>query len=66
MFRLCQRLEILQALMSSEKSVLSNFGIPAAVLWADHVLFHTGIYESAGKSLHEHGMPRESLSYKFP
>ena len=60
----CGVAEILQALMSSEKSVLIYFGIPAAVLWVDHVLVHTGIYESTEKSLH--GMSSESLSYKFP
>ena len=55
----CGVAEILQALMSSEKSVLLYFGIPAAVLWEDHVLVHTGICENTG-------MSRESLSYKFP
>ena len=60
----CGVAEILQALMSSERSVLLYFGIPAAVLWEDHVLVHTGICESTGKSLH--GISRESLSYKFP
>ena len=62
----CGVAEILQALMSSEKSVQLYFGIPAAVLWVDHVLFHTGIYESPAKSLHGNGLSRESLSYKFP
>ena len=60
----CGVAEILQALMSSEKSVLLYFGIPAVVLWVDHALVHTGIYESTGKSLHR--MSCESLSYKFP
>ena len=62
--------EILQALMSSEKSVLLYFGIRTAVLWVGHVLFNTGIYESAGKSLHGQYFPRVfvvqiSMSY-FP
>ena len=61
----CGVAEILQALMSSEKSVLLYFGILTAVLWVDHVLFHTGIYESA-RSRCLGSMSREFLSYEFP
>jgi hypothetical protein len=53
----CGVAEILQA------SVLLYFGIPAAVLWVDHVLLHTGIYESAGKSLHGVFIVQISMSY---
>ena len=34
-----------QALMSADKSVSLNFGIPAAVLRADHFLFPSGVWE---------------------
>jgi len=61
----CGVAEIHQALMSSEKSVLLYFGILTAVLWVDHVLFHTGIYESA-RSRCLGSMSREFLSYEFP
>ena len=37
--------------------------VPAAVLWVDHVLLHTGIHESAGKSLHGVFIVQISMSY---
>ena len=54
-----------EALMSADKSVSLNFGIPAAVLRADHFLFPSGVWERDGMSLLRHDMSLESLLCDF-
>ena len=36
---------VLRALMSAEVLISLNFGIPAAVQWADHFVFPTEVWE---------------------
>ena len=65
MFRLCHRLwsggDPPGVDEFREVDPVIHFDIPAAVLWVDHVLFHTGIYESA-RSRCLGSMSREILS----
>ena len=55
------RAEVIQALMSADKSVSLNFGIPAAVLWADQFVFPAEVWERDGMSFLRHNMSLESL-----
>ena len=59
------RAEVLQALMSADKSVSLNFGIPAAVLSADQFVFPSEVWKRDGMSLLRHNMSLESLLYEF-
>jgi hypothetical protein len=56
---------VLRALMSAEVSISLNFGIPAAVQWADHFVFPTEVWERDGMALLRHAMSLESLLYEF-
>jgi len=49
----------------SEVSVSLNFGIPAAVQWADNFLFLTEVWERDGMALLRHDMSLESLLFEF-
>ena len=51
--------------MSAETSVALNFGVPAAVQWADRFMFPTEVWERDGMSLLRHDMSLESLLYEF-
>jgi hypothetical protein len=52
-------------LMSAETSVALNFGVPAAVQWADRFMLPTEVWERDGMSLLRHDMSLESLLYEF-
>ena len=56
---------VLRALMSAEVSISLNFGIPAAVQWADYFVFPTEVWERDGMALLRHAMSLESLLYEF-
>ena len=51
--------------MGAETSVALNFGVPAAVQWADRFIFPTEVWERDDMSLLRHIMSLESLLYKF-
>jgi hypothetical protein len=51
--------------MSAETSVALNFGVPAAVQWADRFMLPTEVWERDGMSLLRHDMSLESLLYEF-
>ena len=60
-----EQADVLRALMRAEVSVSLNFGIPAAVQWADNFLFPTEVWERDGMELLRHDMSLESLLFEF-
>ena len=60
-----EQADVLRALMRAEVSVSLNFGIPAAVQWADNFLFPPEVWERDGMALLRHDMSLESLLFEF-
>jgi hypothetical protein len=60
-----EQADVLCTLMRAEVSVSLNFGIPAAVQWADNFLFPTEVWERDGMALLRHDMSLESLLFEF-
>ena len=56
---------VMQRLLSAEVTVQLNFGIPAAVEWADSFVFPPEVWAKNRESLIRHDMSLESLLLEF-
>lgn len=56
---------VYQALLKAEVTVTLNFGIPAAVQWADNFVFPSEVWQRDGLVLQQHHMSLESMLYAF-